>query len=137
MGQDVQPQLGFSVEIMKEYMDRLEMRWLLEMDPVTQDLLCGLGAYLVVSYVPSPRGNKGFLMDLFGLRQHIHKGKHDVGDPHVVVPLLGMLKGEDEERYHMLILALQTSSGLKVCHWLEQLVLMRERQGRFHGPAFL
>jgi hypothetical protein len=26
--------------------------------------------------------------------------------------------------------------GLKIRHWLEQLVLTRERQGRFHCPAF-
>jgi hypothetical protein len=101
-----------------------------------KDLLCAVGAYSVTSYAASLPGNEGFLLDLFGLRQHIVKGKLDAQDPHVVAPLLGRLKGEDGERYHMLLLASQTASGLKVRHWLEQLVLMRERQGRFHGPAF-
>jgi hypothetical protein len=64
------------------------------------------------------------------------KGRLDAQDPHVMAPLLGCLKGEDGEQYHMLLLASQTASGLKVRHWLEQLVLMRERQGLFHGPAF-
>jgi hypothetical protein len=36
----------------------------------------------------------------------------------------------------MLLIVSETASGLKIWHWLEQLVLMRERQGRFHGPAF-
>jgi hypothetical protein len=73
---------------------------------------------------------------LFGLRQHILKGKFDVNDPHVVAPLLGRLKGEDGERYHMLLMASETSSGLKIREWLEHLVALRERQGRYHGPAF-
>jgi hypothetical protein len=42
----------------------------------------------------------------------------------------------DGERYHMLLMASETALGLKIWHWLKQLVLMRERQIRFHGPAF-
>jgi hypothetical protein len=37
----------------------------------------------------------------------------------------------------MLLLASETASGLKVQHWLDQLVvLMWEPQGRLHGLAF-
>jgi hypothetical protein len=36
----------------------------------------------------------------------------------------------------MLLITLETTLGLKIRHWLEQLVLMRDRQGKFHGPAF-
>jgi hypothetical protein len=79
---------------------------------------------------------KCFLLDLFGLCQHITKGKHDLEDPHMAAPLLGRLKGEDGELYHILLVAAETALGLKIQHWLEQLVLMRERQGRCHGPAF-
>jgi hypothetical protein len=136
MGQDVRPQLGLSIGVMKEYMDRLESKWLVSIDDQERDLLCAVGAYSALSYAASLRGNEGFLLDLFGLRQHIAKGKHDLQDPHVTAPLLGRLKGEDGERYHMLLIASETASGLKIRHWLEQLVLMREGQGRFHGPAF-
>jgi hypothetical protein len=136
MGQDVRPQLGLSIDVMKEYMKRLENKWLLTNDDDERDLLCSVGAYSAMTYAASLRGNEGFLLDLFGLRQHIVKGKHDLEDPHVAAPLLGRLKGEDGERYHMLLMASVTHSGLKIRHWLEQLVSMRERQGRFHGPAF-
>jgi hypothetical protein len=136
MGQDVRPQLGLSIDVMKEYLIRLESKWLLSIDDQERDLLCAVAAYSALSYASSLRGNEGFLLDLFGLRQHISKGKHDLEDPHVAAPLLGRLKGEDGERYHMLLMASETASGLKIRHWLEQLVLMRERQGRFHGPAF-
>jgi hypothetical protein len=98
--------------------------------------LCAVAAYSVLSYTASLRGNEGFLLDLFGLRQYILKGKHDPADPHVAAPLLGRLKGEDGERYHMLLITSQTALGLKAQEWLECLVGMRERQGLFHGPAF-
>jgi hypothetical protein len=136
MGQDVRPQLGLSIDVMKEYLDRLNMRWLLATSTKEQDLIGAVGAYSALSYAASLRGNEGFLLDLFGLRQHIFKGKFDVNDPHVVAPLLGRLKGEDGERYHMLLMASETSSGLKIREWLERLVALRERQGRYHGPAF-
>jgi hypothetical protein len=136
MGQDVRPQLGLSIDVMMEFMNRMEMRWQSTVDTLAQDLVGAVGAYSVLSYVASLRGNEGFLLDLFGLRQHIRKGKYDVDEPHVVAPLLGRLKGEDGERYHMLLMASETASGLKVRQWLERLVMLRERQGKYHGPAF-
>jgi hypothetical protein len=56
MGQDVRPQLGLSIDVMKEYMDQIEMRWLLATEPEDQDLLCAVAAYLVLSYGASLRG---------------------------------------------------------------------------------
>jgi hypothetical protein len=136
MGQDLHLQLGLLIEVMKEYMDLIKMGWLLVTKPENQDLLCAIAAYYVISYAALLRGNKGLLLDLFGLRQHILKGKHNPTDPQVAAPLLGQLKGEDGERYHMLLMTLEMASGLKVHKWLEHLVTMRERQGLFHGPAF-
>jgi hypothetical protein len=44
MGQDVTPQLGLSIEVMKEYLDWLESKWLLLTDDQERDLLCAVGA---------------------------------------------------------------------------------------------
>jgi hypothetical protein len=71
MGQDVRPQLGLSIGVMKEYMDRLKSKWLASIDDQEQDLLCAVRAYLALSYAALFHGNEGFLLDLFGLRQHI------------------------------------------------------------------
>jgi hypothetical protein len=71
-------------------------------DEEEKDLICSVGAYsAVLTYASSLRGNMGFFFDLFGLRTHIDKGKHDPTHPHVVVTLLGRLKGEEGERYHV------------------------------------
>jgi hypothetical protein len=136
MGQDIRPQLGLSIEVMKEYLDGLNMRWLLAAITEEQDLIGAVGAYSAFSYAALLHGNEGFLLDLFGLRQHILKEKYDANNPHVVAPLLGRLKGEDGERYHMLLVASETASGLQIREWLKRLVALRERQGRYHGPAF-
>jgi hypothetical protein len=135
MKQDVRPQPGLSIEVMMEYMKRLERMWLQAMDKKEIVLICLVGAYSVITYILSLRGNEGFLLDLFGLRTHIDKGKHDQAHPHVVATLLGRLKGEEGERYHMLLMASETGSGLKVQKWLERLVTLCEGQGKFYGPG--
>jgi hypothetical protein len=136
MGQDVRPQLGLSIGVMLEYMARLVRRLQDATSEGERDLVCSVATYSVLTYASSLRGNEGFLLDLFGLRTHIDKGKNDPTDPHVVAPLLGRLKGEDGERYHMLLMVNETSSGLQIRIWLERLVALREEQGKFHGPAF-
>jgi hypothetical protein len=92
-----------------------------------QDLIGAVGVYSALSYAALLRGNKGFHLDLFGLRQHILKGKYNTKNPHVVTPLLGRLKGEDGKHYHMLLMASETALGLKIREWLERLAALRER----------
>jgi hypothetical protein len=75
MGQDVRPQLGLSIGVMLEYMQRLDSKWLQAVDDEESNLICSLGAYLAITYASSLRGNEGILLDLFGLRTHINKGK--------------------------------------------------------------
>jgi hypothetical protein len=59
-----------------------------------------------------------------------------LGRDHVVTPLLGRFKGEQNSRYHLSPLASVTSSGLQVRAWVECLIEVREQGGRVMGPAF-
>ena len=67
-------------------------------------------------------------------------GVNEFGDStqeHVVIPLLGQVKGEDHTRQHLIHCANETSSGIQVRRWMVRLkwahsVLKRER-----GPAFV
>jgi hypothetical protein len=95
MGQDICPQLGLSIEVMLEYMKRLDRMWLQAMDEKEINLICSVGAYSVITYASSLRGNAWFLLNLFGRRTHIAKCKHDPTHPHMVATLLGRLKGKD------------------------------------------
>jgi hypothetical protein len=135
MGQDVRPQLGFSVEVMLALLARLEESWkVLPLGKLKDDTLGAL-AYSSLSYANALRGNEGFKLDLNGLVRHIKRGRQ-VRLPHVVAPLLGRFKGRDGERLHLLFMVPVTHSGIKVRCYLEWLVARRSEQGFLHGPAF-
>jgi hypothetical protein len=136
MGQDVRPQLGFSVEVMLVLLERLEVSWRKLPNGNLKDNTLGALAYSAVSFTNALRGNEGFKMDLFGLQEHISRGLGHAKFPHVVAPLLGRFKGQDGERLHFLFMVPITSSGIKTRCYLEWLVRRREEQGLFHGPAF-
>ena len=53
-----------------------------------------LGCYFVVCFGSSLRGNEGFMMEAQGMRLYVEKGRNEVANPHVVVPLLGRDRGE-------------------------------------------
>jgi hypothetical protein len=54
----------------------------------------------------------------------------------VVVPLLGKVKNEHGERYHLTPLCSITSSGLQVELWVRRLVEAQATFRRYQGPAF-
>jgi hypothetical protein len=76
------------------------------------------------------------MLDAFGLRKNIAKGKYDRKHPHVVAPLLGRFKGEEGERLHLLLLTETSNSGFDFRGWLERLAHVLEYKGQDHGPAF-
>lgn len=68
--------------------------------------------------------------------KYIGPGAQDLERPHVVVPLIGRLKGETGERYHMVILARVTQSGIQVGKWMDRLCLSLRRKGQSNGFVF-
>jgi hypothetical protein len=121
---------------MKEMMKRLERLWLRLPSGEEKDDVLGAIVYALVSYCNALRGNEGFKLDLGGLRKHLRRGQNHAV-PHCVAPLLGRFKGEDGERYHLLLMVSETASGLEPRKWIDLLVLCREHQGLFQGPAFV
>jgi hypothetical protein len=122
---------------MKEMMRRLELLWnSLPPGEEMDDVLGSIVYALLVSYCNALRGNERFKMDLGGLRKHLRRGQNHASTPHCVAPLLGRFKGEDGERYHLLLMVSKTASGLEPRRWIDQLVLCRERQGFFPRTCF-
>ena len=135
MGQDVRPDLAVSSGLLKLVLEDISA---IGAGPVSLERkreLFGVCTYLVVTFCGSLRGNEGFMVDLDGLVRHLDLGREDKV-PHVVVPLLGRFKNEIGERYHLILLANVTKSGLEVRRWVEGLVRMRAAEGRSIGPAF-
>jgi hypothetical protein len=133
MGQEVHqdwaimlPTIHASLEVLEEEWDTVEC-W------EDKHRVASAGAYMIISFCGSFRGNKVFLMDLFGLAKYLE----ELPDKeHVVIPLLEMYKGEVHQCYHLTPMAAVTDSGVQVRTWLTQLLQVHQEVGRTHGPAF-
>jgi hypothetical protein len=91
-------------------------------------------ALFVFLYVFSLRGNEGLLADLHGIRDEYEAGRsHDPS--YSTLALLGQVKGEQHRRQHLMYSVDKTSSGIQVRKAISDLIIVREHQGRFTGPA--
>ena len=115
-------------------MESLEADWSSRNTPREQEQIATIAAYALIAFCGLFRGNKVFLVDLYGLRKYLRSS--DVAHDCVIVPLLGRFKGEMGDRYHLTPLASTTSLGLPVKKWIQRLVQTKETLGRVRGPAF-
>jgi hypothetical protein len=137
MEQDVGQDWAIPLGAMLGLFQVLEEEWAetSEEDVTTKGRLASIGAYSIIAFCGSFRGSEVFLTDLHGLSKHQEETQRQNRD-HVIIPLLGCFKGEQNSRYHLAPLASVTSSGLQIQVWLERLVSVREKEGRIQGPAF-
>lgn len=135
MGQEVRQDWAIPLPVLHGLMEILEEEWGRATGYWDQEQVASLGAYALIAFCGSFRGSEVFLTDLHGLRKGMEDTK-TFGRDHVVIPLLGRFKGEQNSRYHLSPLAAKTSSGLQVQVWIERLIEVRERAGRVRGPAF-
>lgn len=133
MGQDVRQDWAITLHAMGALMQLLEREWQRSAGEMQKLAIAQGGAYALIAFCGSFRGNEVFLVDLFGLRKYLQELKEK---NFVMIPLLGRFKGEQHSRYHLQPLAAETSSGLKVRVWVERLVTMMTKGGSIHGPAF-
>jgi hypothetical protein len=133
MGQEVRQDWAIPLPAMHALIGILEQEWATATELKDRSLIASIGAYSLIAFCGSFRGNEVFLTDLHGLRKYCSELQ---GKDHVIVPLLRRFKGEMHARYHLAPLAAQTDSGLPVRRWIERLVQVREKEGRQHGPAF-
>jgi len=136
MGQEVRQDRAISLPVMHALMRHFEQDWQATTDPSLQLRIASLAAYSVICFCGSFRGPEGFLVDLFGLRKYLDSPRHSAELPYVIIPLLGKVKNEHGERYHLTPLCSVTASGLQVELWVRRLVQCHAASQRFHGPAF-
>jgi hypothetical protein len=136
MGQEVRQDRAVSLLVMHELMAIWGREWTSTTDPHQKLRLASLAAYCVICFCGSFRGPEVFLVDLFGLRKYLASPRHSSELAYVIIPLLGKVKNEIGERYHLTPLCSVTSSGLKVELWVRRLVEAHAAFQRFQGPAF-
>jgi hypothetical protein len=133
MGQDVCQNWALTVEAMGALMQELEREWSVATRWRDRHLIAAAGAYAVIAFGGSFRGNEVFLTDLCGLRKYLEELR---GKDFVMIPLLGRFKGEQHARYHLQPLGATTSLGLQIRVWVTRLVTVMEESGQRRGPAF-
>ena len=136
VGQDVRQDRALSLLIMHALMTTFDREWTSSSDPHQRFCTSSLAAYCVICFCGSFRGPEGFLVDLFGLQKYLDLPRHASELKYVIIPLLGKVKNEHEERYHLTPLCSTTSSGLQVEVWIRRLVQDHAHFNRFRGPAF-
>jgi hypothetical protein len=85
------------------------------------------GAYMCILYVGSLRGREGTFFDLEGLLKH---NDHDnARRGFCMITLLGKVKGETQDREHLISSTLVTRTGLRVNDVLTRLVRLKTSIG--------
>jgi hypothetical protein len=135
MGQESRQDKALSMLAFVALMNLLETRLQNASTFAERATITAVGAFCCVGVGGSYRGHEIPLTDLHGLRKYSEEGRTGP-DEHVVIPMLGRFKGETGERYHLTPLAAVTKSGIKIRFWVDELVRVREIQGRVNGPAF-
>ena len=123
MGRDIRSNAGLShlvlLKMINNVENNLEREFLSEKE-MRFNLMCIF--YIIVCFGASLRGCEGFMIERSDLISHNERGRHDPDIPHVVVPLLGRLKGETGEKSHLLLLANTTNSGIPIRKWVDRVV---------------
>ena len=132
MGQDWRPDKAISTPLMIHLLALIEEK--IRMTEAHKEKLSFVmaGAYFCFCYVVSLRSIEGLMVDVPGLIQFGSRSA-----VHVVIPLLGQVKGEDHTRQHLLHCVNVTASGIGVRNWLTRLIGANGALGRTTGPAFV
>jgi hypothetical protein len=131
MGQDWRPNKGLSIGLYLRVLEEAELRIVGAPSPRDQNRWIVFHSYAVVSYVLSLRGKEGLLLDLEGLNRHWGSGDGS----YVIVTLQGTVKGETNDRDHLLPCAPVTDSGVDVKASLQRLMTHKASLGFTDGPA--
>ena len=134
MGYIIKQDKALSIDILKALINN----WILDIETSDRGSWqrlksCMVLTYTTISFVASLRGAEGLKLDLNRLKFYLsqEQGKKFGGSspklpPHVIMPLRGRFKGEQGERCHLLPLAIETKSGIKIKASLELLIQARE-----------
>ena len=110
MGQIWRPNQAISIELVHALLSHVEQKVLASQEPDEGALWVTFGAYVVVCLVVSLWGPEGLLLDLEGLDEMVNPPIQG----HLIIPLLGQVKGEHHARAHLLPRVFTTSSGIQV-----------------------
>jgi hypothetical protein len=89
MGQETRQDLAMSVKVLLALLDSLELELMNDTTPHRRETKIFVGAYSVIAFGGSFRGNEVFLTDLYGLTKYFRTPLIENGTRYVIIPLLG------------------------------------------------
>jgi hypothetical protein len=152
MGFDTKKQLPLPIKAIAKMLELVKQ----DLDEREGDevaLLLRFGALVAILTGASLRGHEGFYLDVAATKAHLNDRREVsilnkfskqrilseteiIALPSVCICLIGKLKGETGERYHSVVLANETMSGLQIRWWVEAVLALCEREGRKKGSVF-
>jgi hypothetical protein len=134
MGQETHQDLALSIGVILELLNILEAEW--NAPDASREELAYVGSFICITYAGSFRGNEVFHTDLYGLLKYLELPLIEAGQRYVLIPLLGRFKNKDGERYHLIPVAYESASGIKIGCWVERLADIKRKHRQMRGPAF-
>ena len=136
MGDVVRSDFAVTADIMRALLGTLNEEWEDAATDLARTKITEMAFVLVSGYCCGLRGEEIVKADLAGFLKYLVVGKQDAEHPHVIVPLIGRIKGETGERYHMCVLARETVSGIQAGTWADRLATVNTRSNKVRGPLF-
>ena len=130
MGQLWKPNRALSLPLLLSLLEKVEERIKGAFNDKDSHRWVVFSTYVVVCYVISLRGVEGLLLDLTGLNRHWRSDQE-----HVIIALLGKVKGESADSAHLIPCVKITNSGINVKGILERLIKEKTSLGFLEGPA--
>ena len=131
MGCESRRNKAFSTDLLLSVLHKSERRYRVETSEKNKHLWLVFWCYSTISYVISLRGSEGFLLDLEGLIRH--QSPHSQN--YFIIALRGKIKGEVNDRNHLIPCANKTKSGINVKSIVNELVREKQKLGFHTGPA--
>ena len=123
------PQLLVFLEIVEEEWDETQ-------DYKERKLLEEVASFVCIGFCVSLRGEEVPLTSISGLLAYWKEAlNHET--PHIMLPLRGKFKGEDNLKWHLIPIADTTRSNIPTRMWMSRLLMRRcVEEGQKEGPLF-
>ena len=136
MGDVVKSDYAVTSEIVKELLEQLDSEWEVASCDSERKRIADMGLVIAAGFLCGLRGEEIMKVDLGGLMKYLDPGRDHATCPHLIVALLGRLKGETGERYHMMVMSRVSRSGIVGGIWADRVVEVNRRNGRTKGYVF-
>ena len=136
MGDIVKPNRALSLPVLHKILEAIEGEWNAAETDEAKETLAVEASFYLIAYCGGLRGEEIPLCDLTGIRKWWKDGDVPGVTKHVTIALLGRIKGETGEKYHLMPLCHTSRSGLQPRLWIGRAIESLEKRGITRGPLF-